>query len=343
MKKKKRTLRRHVAEKRAPMKSKSDILERIDSRNSKDSLTSTPASWTGSFLRNKLDNPLFKPLFSRKNRSYPGVTRVFEDSDSEDEDSCSESEEDSVSEVSNIEAQHRWRLFRNNRRQSLTKRLGDSLFTKRHRKLPKSKLRLQRRISSSSSNSSASTATDVEVETLNKLEDENMNVNNTTSKGHLLYTHKGQAVRVQFNYDYLLISPVIHKLSLSRQRLTPKTIYYENLALWTNNDDCLRLIHMKNKDTKLQERAEIKLFLSKKKKTVTIQQLSNELKDKISVLMTSKLNIDVNSAKKMLEQKNTTKDVNRVVKQIDRATEKSLAQNFSTDFQDISSLALVTL
>lgn len=328
-------------------------------------INTTPSSLKGSFLKNKLDNPLFKSLFFKKSTSTSTLSKVFNASDSEEEEEEGEDEEDfleSDSETekgveSEQETEAKWSflsLTRSRRRNSFSanrsRRFGSSFLFKNKREKKRSALRMQLRLSDRSNSSQSSTdsalsssneeSEENEVDTLTKLEDDGENVNSSnennfnlardlTRESYLLYTHKGQAVRVQFFFDYLLISPVIYKLSLSRPKSKPRIIYYEDLALWTNNTDCLRMVHIKNKNTAKQERSEIKLFISKKKKSVTASQLNDELKDRVSVLMAGKMNIEVSEARQLLNQNNTAEDVDRVVQKIDRNGEKCIAHSYA--------------
>lgn len=205
---------------------------------------------------------------------------------------------------------------------------------------------------SNSSNSSNYTSYDNDVDSddvdiLTKLEDSNSSLEKvsssssfTESKGHVLYTHKGQAVRLQFFFDYLLISPIVSKLSLSltaprhakqgsKAKPKPKIVYYEDLASWTNNDSCLSLIHIKQKHTAQQQRTEIKLFVNKKKVVATPKQLNEELKDRVSVLIAGKMNCSTTEARKMLERNVTEDEVLKVVQKIDRSGKKCLAQSYT--------------
>lgn len=329
------------------VKNKLDRTSTVSTKSSKSFLSSTPVSLKGSFLRNKLENPLFSPFFGKRNISSSSLSKVFNAnaSDSEEEEIDEEtvySDSEEEGEITETEPDSRWSLLRlrKKRRNSLPvttstqkARFGSSFFSRRNKQAPKpSKLRLELRLSSDSNTSNSSNISSSEesedVEILTKFEEENNSIN---TKGYLLYTHKGQAVRVQFKFDYLLISPVFFKLSLSRQRsrIKPRIIYYEDLALWTNNAECLRLVHIRNKHTALQERSEIKLFVNKKKLVVTTLELNEELKDRVSLLMASKMNLPPEEAKKLLRQTNSEADVDRMVQKIDRDCEKHLVQSYT--------------
>lgn len=259
------------------------------SRKTTNTLSSTPASLQGSFLRNKLDNPLFQRTDSVTSSRLKNV-REASDSE-EDSDSDDSSSEESVTDVAcDKNAKIRSRRF------------GSSFFTKA-------------RISSDSSSSNSSN-------------DEENKQNSGNTRDYLMYTAKGQAVKVQFLLDYLQISPVYYKLSLTRQKLKTKLIYYEDIAYWTSNSTCLRLIHISNIDTILQKRSEIKLYLPKKKRNVRIDQVLGDFKEKISVLLSNKYNIDIEKAISLLNKSNSTKDINKVVQIIEKKNNKCLVQNF---------------
>lgn len=328
----KKNLREELLDKRI----KGDKIKILSQKSNDTFLNSTPDSLKGSFLLNKLDNPLFKPIFGRRSKTSSSLSKVIDISDSEDDEEEGEESDDSLSIISVNKSVSSTSKTTVSKPRSI--RFGSSFFTRRGNKKKHLNLHLSSSSSSSSSSSNIDSSEELEVETLTKYENdnevENINQNNniTQSQNYLLYTHKGKPVRVKFCYDYLLISPVYYKLSLSRRRSKVqncKTIYYEDLALWTNNDECLRLVHIKNKETALQERNEIKLFVSKKKRQITLKQINQELKDKISILVANKKSISLTEAQQLLNQNNTQADLQKVVQKIDRSAEKAIVRNYS--------------
>lgn len=298
-------------------------------------LNSTPASLKGSFLRNKLENPIFRSFFNSKKSSSK---QVFNSSDLDSEGSELDSSEDEGDRRIELERdiEPRWSLFRrrgSKSRPSFFERRG--LFSSKSKRSPLRNLqnnRLSSDSSKSESDSSRSSESDNDmddIDTLTKLE-----ASAETCDAFLLYTHKGEAVRAQFFSDYLLLTPIEKKRRKTRQKnqLMKKkatAIYYEDLALWTNNDECLKLVHISKKHTALQERSEIKLFVNKKKVEVRPSELNEILKDKVSILLSNKLGVGLEEARKQLEQSVTETDVDRVVEEIDREGEKRLAKSFA--------------
>lgn len=403
-----------------------DLLEDNESVHSFQStesfLGSTPSSLKGTFLLNKLENPLFRPLISSfsslsisnskkssalkkvKNASDFEFDGESEEDDDEDTgyDQEEELEEDELIEtessvrnppkpshrIISLTSFKRSRLRRSSVASSKRKRGEKStrsamnylehkvtrvrwnLFPSRYgentkeRSTPLRRKRTfaQRKRMSSDSNTSHSSVyssydneseleRDVEGEkavgTLTKIEENLREASTRKAKkdekeSYLLYTHTDEPVRLQFFFDYLLISPIASKLSLSlspagyryrknrsKYKLKPRIVYYEDLASWTNNSYCLRLTHIKNKNTADQERSEIKLFVNKKKVVATPERLNNILKNKVSVLISGKLNCSVAEAREMLERNVSEQEMKKVVQEIDRSGERCITESYT--------------